>query len=172
METTDKCLKEWNATIEALGHGKQTILIRRYGTKLDGFLLYPSTSYAFKDNYLDAFQSKYRDFAENNAFPDKEGDKVSIKYYAIVEKVIEKSFHNIGSLQKNYIWTSEHVRQYLKRKKAYVWFLRVYGIKNPYLDRPKPGMIKYVKLKEKISLKDMKPVLSDSEFNKIINYIK
>ncbi len=31
METT-KCLNEWNATIEALGQGKQTILIRKYNT--------------------------------------------------------------------------------------------------------------------------------------------
>lgn len=30
MKTTHKCLKEWNATIEALGQVKQTILIRNY----------------------------------------------------------------------------------------------------------------------------------------------
>ena len=52
MEIT-KCLNEWNATIEALGQGKQTILIRKYGTTLNKFLLYPTNSYANKDDVLD-----------------------------------------------------------------------------------------------------------------------
>ena len=29
-KTITKCLNEWNATIEALGQGKQSILIRKY----------------------------------------------------------------------------------------------------------------------------------------------
>ncbi len=29
MTEISKCLNEWNATIEALGQGKQTILIRK-----------------------------------------------------------------------------------------------------------------------------------------------
>ena len=49
MKTT-KCLNEWNATIEALGNGKQSVLIRKYGTSLKGFLLYPTVSYANKDD--------------------------------------------------------------------------------------------------------------------------
>lgn len=32
MTEITKCINEWNATIEALGQGKQTILIRKYGT--------------------------------------------------------------------------------------------------------------------------------------------
>ena len=46
MEEITKCLNEWNATIEALGCGNQTILIRKYGTSLNNFLLYPTISYA------------------------------------------------------------------------------------------------------------------------------
>lgn len=41
MNTT-KCLNEWNATIEALGQGKQTILIRKYDTTLKEFLFFPT----------------------------------------------------------------------------------------------------------------------------------
>ena len=44
--------------LEALGQGKQTILIRKYGTTIDKFLLFPTVSYAFKDNYLDSFEKK------------------------------------------------------------------------------------------------------------------
>ena len=42
METITKCLNEWNATLEALGQGKQTILIRKYNTSVEKFLLYPT----------------------------------------------------------------------------------------------------------------------------------
>ncbi|MGZ7136043.1 MAG: DUF1802 family protein [Methanobacterium sp.] len=42
MKTINKCLKEWNAIIEALGQGKQSILIRYYKTYIKEFLLYPN----------------------------------------------------------------------------------------------------------------------------------
>ena len=58
MVEITKCINEWNATIEALGQGKQTILIRKYGTTLKKFLLYPTISYANKDDILDLFQDK------------------------------------------------------------------------------------------------------------------
>lgn len=168
MIATNKCLKEWNATIEALGQGKQTILIRSYGTTLKGFLLYPSVSYAKKDDYLDGFQLKYQSFVENHAFPEKEDDKFSIKYYAKVVNIVEISPSAIGRYKNKYIWTSRHVRDYLKGKKAKIWVLRVYKLNKPYFDKPTKGVIKYAKLKEEVSLKGMEPVLTDAEFNKII----
>lgn len=171
MDKISKCLKEWNATIEALGQGKQTILIRFYETTSDGFLLYPTVSYAMKDNYLEGFQSQYQPFVKDNARPVKEGDKVAIKYYAAVEKIEKKSPSRIGSLQDKYIWTSEHVKNYLKGKQANIWILRVYKLKKPYMAPPTPGAIKYANLKEEVSLEGMEPVLSDAEFNSILNEI-
>jgi len=47
MKSTHKCLKEWNATIEALGQGKQTILIRSCKTNFTEFLLYPTVVMLF-----------------------------------------------------------------------------------------------------------------------------
>jgi restriction system protein len=172
MESTNKCLKEWNATIEALGQGKQTILIRSYSTTSNGFLLYPTVSYANKDNFLEGFQPEYQSFVEENTLPDKEGDKVEIKYYATVEKIIEKSPSVISRLQKNYIWTSEHVRNYLNGKKAQVWVLRVYKLKEPYLAEPTPGAIKYANLKRGVPLKDINPILTDKEFLITFNALK
>lgn len=167
-----KCLKEWNATIEALGQGKQTILIRSYGTTLESFLLYPTVSYANKDDYLDGFQPEYQFFVEENALPVKQGNKVAIKYYATVEKIVEKTPSAIIKLQKNYIWAAEHVRNYLKGKKPQVWVLRVYQLKEPYMAEPTPGAIKYANLKEEVSLEAIEPVLNDSKFKMIINNIQ
>lgn len=166
-KSTNKCLKEWNATVEALGHGLQTILIRSYNTKVKEFLLYPSVRYTNREDFLDGFQKEYQPFVEENAFPTKKDNKIEIKYFATVENIFEINPQRIGYFHKHYIWTSEHVRSYLKGKKAQIWLLRVYKLKNPYLDQPKPGMIKFMNLSEEVSLKDMKPVLTDETFTRI-----
>jgi len=166
MDSTHKCLKEWNATIEALGQGKQTILIRNYKTNVSAFLLYPTVSYASKDNYLDSFQGKHRKFVENNSLPEKNGDKVLIKYFAKLEKIFEIPVSRIPS-DKYYIWTRDHVKSYMTAKTAFIWLLRVYKLKEPHWAEPTPGAIRYANLEEEVSLLGMEPVLSDSEFSNI-----
>ncbi|MBR3112545.1 MAG: DUF1802 family protein [Methanobrevibacter sp.] len=170
METITKCLNEWNATIEALGQGKQSILIRKYGTNVKDFLLYPTVSYALKDDYLDSFNEDYKDFAKENTYPNKKDSKIEVKYYAKVEKVIEKSSSRIGTLNDYHIWTREHVKSYLGKSKAQVWILRVYELDEPkFLERTR-GM-KYANVSEDVSLNNIKPVLSDSEFKNILKGI-
>ncbi|HML05797.1 MAG TPA: DUF1802 family protein [Methanobacterium sp.] len=171
MESINNCLKEWNATIEALGHGKQSILIRTYKTNLKEFLLYPTVSYALKDDYIDSFQMKHQSFIEENALPEKEDNKTEIKYYARLENITEKSSLRIGTLKNFYIWTPEHVKSYLKGRNAYIWALRVYRLEEPFMAKPTPGATKYANLKEEVSLKGIKPVLSDKEFKNVVKAV-
>jgi Uncharacterized protein conserved in bacteria len=168
MHKISKCLKEWNAVIEALGQGKQTILIRYYKTNINEFLLYPSISYVNKGKYLDSFQDKYKPFVNENSLPRMENDKVEIKYYATLEKIIEKSDVNIENLKDYYIWTPEHVKSYIKKNNAQIWVLRAYKLKEPYMAKKTLGMM-YITLKEDISLDGIKPVISDSKFLKIVD---
>ena len=168
MTKITKCLNEWNATIEALGQGKQTILIRKYNTSLKEFLLYPTVSYVNKDNYLESFSDK--EFAEKNTFPNKQDNKFEVKYYAKVEKIIEKSSGRIGTLNDYHIWTRDHVKSYLGNKKAYVWILRVYELENPVFSKRSRAM-RYANTFEEISLDNLKPVLSDEKFENIVNSI-
>lgn len=169
-ESITKCLNEWNATIEALGQGKQSILIRKYGTNVDDFLLFPTVSYALKDNYLDSFQEDYKDFVRENALPNKKDSKFEVKYYAKVEKVVEKSSTRIGSLNNYHIWTRDHVKSYLGNSKAQVWILRVYELESPqYLNRTRE--MRYANVDMEVKLDDLKPVLSDSEFESILKGI-
>jgi restriction system protein len=167
MQSIYKCLKEWTCTVEALGQGLQTILIRNYRTNLTEYLLYPTVSYALKDDYLDSFQKKHQSFVETNALPEKKGDKVLIRYYATLEKLIERPVSRLPN-ESNYIWTREHVREYMSGKKAYIWVLRVYKLSEPYIADPTPGAIKYANLKEEVSLEGIEPVLSDGEFSKVV----
>lgn len=88
MGEITKCINEWNATIEALGQGKQTILIRKYGTSLNEFLLYPTVSYTNKDDILDSFSDE--EFVKDNILPVDENRTYEVKYYATVEEVIDK----------------------------------------------------------------------------------
>lgn len=167
METITKCLNEWNATLEALGQGKQTILIRKYNTSVEKFLLFPTVSYAIKDNFLESFKKEDQSFAEENALPKKEGNKTEVKYFATVEKVIQKSSNRIGTLNKYHIWTNEHVKSYIGSGKGYIWVLRVYELKQPVMvDRTK-GML-YANVSEEVDLEGIKPVLSDSKFYQIV----
>ena len=166
-----KCLNEWNATVEALGQGKQTILIRKYGTNVKKFLLRPTASYALKDNFQDSFETEYKTFAGANALPKQEDGKTEIKYYAEVEDVVEKSAQRIGTLKKYHIWTSDHVKSYLNNKKAQIWILRVYKLKNSVMAENKGG-IRYCNLTGEVSLEGMGPVLDDATFLKLQKEIK
>lgn len=161
-EVITKCLNEWNSTIEALRQGKQSILIRKYSTTLNEFLLFPTVSYKLKDKYLDSFQENYKDFVRENALPNREDTRFEVKYYAKVDKIIEKSSSKIGSLNDYHIWTKNHVKSYLGNSKAQIWILRVYGLDKPqYLKRS--NGIRYANVDKEVELDNLKPVLSDKE---------
>lgn len=128
-------------------------------------------SYTLKNDVLQSFQGKYHDFVESNLLPEKKDNKVLIKYYAKVEKIIEKPVSNITS-DKNYIWTRNHVKKYIKNKKAFIWVLRIYTLEKPFWAEPTPGAIRYANLKETISLENINPVLADSTYENILNKLK
>ena len=165
MSEITKCLNEWNATLEALGQGKQTILIRKYGTTLNEFLLYPTISYANKDDVLDSFQDDCKNFVKTNLLPAGENRKYEVKYYATVEEVIEKASTRIGAFNKFHIWTRDHVKNYLGRKEAKIWILRVYKLDKPQMLKRSNGML-YANVDKPVKLEG-KPVLSDAEFDKL-----
>lgn len=170
MQKTNKCLKEWNSIVEALGQGKQSILIRRYHTTLPGFLLYPTYSYTSSNNYLNNFKDESKEFVKENSLPNKKFGRTVIKYYAKVEFVIEKSSNQISRLDKCYIWDKNHVKNYLKGKKGFVWGLRVYELKNHYLAELNRG-IRYANLNEDVKISNITPVIDNNKFSEILKQI-
>ena len=168
MATITKCLNEWNVIVEALGKGKQTILIRNYDTTLEEFLLYPTISYADNENYLNSFKLNYYDFVEKNTFPNSKGKEYEIKYYAKIEKKIKTNSRALNNFDKYHIWDKDHVNNFVRGKTPYIWVLRVYKIQNPrFLSRTR-GM-KYANVKEEVDISNLTPVLSDEEFNNILS---
>lgn len=162
-----KSLKEWNAVIEALGHGKQSLLVRKNKTLIDEFFLYPTVSYALKDDYLDHFQDRYKDFVVDNSLPLIVNNKVEIKYLAKVEEIKKVSTKKMVSLSNHYIWTTDHVKNYLDNKNGYIWLLRVYELDEPFMAYTKPQAITFGLLTKDYPTNYSKPVLNESDFNKI-----
>lgn len=167
---TDQCIKEWNATIEALGNGLQTVMIRVYPTNKEGFLLYPTWTYTLKDNYLEGFKKEYQKFVVDNS-KDSDNKIRTIKYYASCEEIIELPLNKIANLDKSFIWTKDHVKSYINQRKAFIWILRVYKLDKTTNVSLASGQI-YGKINTKIDISNLTPVLADKEFNELKKAIK
>ena len=48
---------------------------------------------------------------------------------------------------------------------------KVYKLKEPYWADPTPGAIRFANLKEEVSLKGMEPIITDSEFDNLLEKI-
>ncbi len=166
MVKITKCLNDWNATVEALGQAKQTILIRKTGTTLKKFLLYPTVSYANKDDYLDSFKESEKEFVKENTLPNAEGKSYEVKYYATVEEVFETPVSRIGKFNDYHIWTKKHVSGYFNTRNANVWLLRVYELDEPVYCTRSRGMV-FANVNKEIELDNARPVINDDDFEKL-----
>lgn len=173
MNKTNKSLKEWNAIVEALGTGLQTIIIRKNPTNAEGFLLYPTFNYALKDEYLKNFKKEFHTFVEENSLIiiDKDREIIEIKFYAKVEKVLEISPQKLRSINNYHIWNNNHVKDYLSNKKGYIWFLKIYKLKENIIVDKHRGM-RFINLKNEISLVNKVPVIGEKEYSNIRKVFK
>lgn len=165
MKSIKKCVKEWNAVIEALGHGKQIILIRKYAPSSNEFLLYPTFSYTRKNDYPDFFKEKYWKFISKYALPNQTDKLIEIKYFAKVHEVIEMPYKYLWKIDEKHLWTENHVKDYLKGKPAKIWVLRVYKLEKPHMVKKTKGML-YGNLEKGIELEGMNPIINKFEFLK------
>lgn len=170
MVKITKCLNDWNATVEALGQGKQTILIRKTGTTLKDFLLYPTVSYANQDDYLDSFKESEKEFVKENTLPNADDKAYEVKYYAKVEDVFEIPVSRIGKFNNYHIWTKKHVSGYFNTRNANVWLLRVYELDEPQFLKRSRGMV-FANVDKEVDVTNVTPVLGDKEFSKLKNEI-
>lgn len=171
MNRIKNCTKEWNATVEALGQGIQTILIRTYPTHHKKLLLCPTFTYTLKDDYFNKFKREYLNFVKENSIRNTQDNKMEIKYYIEIEKIIELPNEKLEMMDEFYIWTTEHVKSYLKFKNPYIWILRVHELPKNYLLNRRRGM-RFSILETEIPLEYIKPVIDDNEFSEINNKIE
>lgn len=161
-----RSLKEWNAVIEALGHGEQFIIIRKYLPTTDEFFLYPTFTYARDDNYLEKFKKNYWEFVEKFAYPQRKNNKTEVKYYAKIKKVITIPSIKLKKINKYHIWNLKHIKEYLKNKNANVWLLSVYKLEKPLMLDFNRSML-YTKLKRPINVDFAQPILDKKTYLKL-----
>ena len=164
MIKVNRFLKEWNAVVEALVQGYQTILIRKYGTNMKKFLMYPTTGYLVHDDFLKSFQGKYHEFVTKNSAPEIKEDQIKIKYFTKVEKIIQ--YNDSNNLDKYSIWTQEHINNYLNNDPAIIWVMRVYKLKKHLTTESAMG-IRYSKTNHTLKTNELKPIIDDKKFLKI-----
>lgn len=173
--STNICLKEWSAVVEALGNGTQAVAIHGFAPKHNEVILYPTFNFYNSniDKLNEKFQAPYLDMVKQSGSETtrrgKEELLVDLKYWAKVE-----DYYGIDdlavwkALEPYYIWTSQHVVDYAKSKGGgiYLWVLRVYKLpKTEVIGRwNMGGPPDYYRHHEAISTASSKPALSDDDF--------
>jgi len=162
--------------VEAIGHGKQAILLRKYAPAQREFFLYPTYEFARKKGHLQRFQIEYHELVKETV-SSKEPKKTEIKYYAsvsVVHHIEEPDLPTLGNMSSMYIWTPEHVLEYFSEAgEAFVWILKVYQLPHavmiPDLGR---GAITYANLRESIPTQGAFPVVTDQALQRLEEQIE
>lgn len=181
-KTVASMFKEVCSTVEALGQGVQTIVIRNQNTKKeDPFLLCPTSRFKTKRQDSEVIQAEFLDFYRENRDPVLDEDNRRLfKYYAYCEEVlpIHKNEIDLKFFGDFSIWTDVHLDDYCKDE-FFVWILRVYKFEEPFYQSPRKGIIfGSLNSDDEEYLKGLnndfigRPVLSDKEFDKAYSDLK
>lgn len=183
--STQIALKDWAVTIEALGSGKQILLMRKGGIReetrhfelqSDEFFLYPAYEHQKEELLKPEFQGEV---AKTLQYWSKDDQTTTIKYYAKlyedIEVMDEDALHRIAP---THIWTDQFATERLKWKKKlplHLLLVRVYQLDQPVEVeiRPEYNSCKsWHSLPDDLSSLSAKPVLSDEKFMAQVNKVK
>lgn len=168
-------VKEWAAVVEALGTGKQTLMIRSYACRYPQFLLYPTFNYYTSNVRTETLDEKFKpDFRE---LAHKAGEKVAnrakdhfvdIDYWAELDEIVPLEIDSpLSSLNSQFIWSLDHVEQYRAStsRSLCVWLIRVYKFpKTQVLGRLGSGVPNYYRHPSELSTNGSEPVLSEDQY--------
>jgi hypothetical protein len=127
--------KEWSYIVEALGKGKQNIILRKGGISEDDFTLKSNKFLLFPTLYHQAhsfIKPEWLDKLDGNLY--QQDDKVEIKYYAEVadSKVIADK-NILDKLYPYHAWTKEIIEERFERwhKNIQLLIVQVYQLHKP-----------------------------------------
>jgi restriction system protein len=163
-----KAVKEWAAVIEALGQGKQTLLIRTSPPPVNEFMLYPTLG---RGQTLKPEYDALRQAADRLIKPDQ----VHIEYFCRVTDTLRISLEKCLRLDKYFVWSSEHVEKYLTQGRggtACVWLVRAFKLPSVLvIPRTVGGNLSWYNHKEDVSTAGAVPVLNESDFGQTTKVI-
>jgi hypothetical protein len=182
---TTIALRDWAVTVEALGAGKQILLMRKGGiheetrhfeVQSDQFFLYPAYEHQKEELLKPEFQGEIAKTLEGWSPEQK---MTTVKYYAKlyedVEVMDEEALHR---LYPHHIWTNNFASERLKWKKKlplHLLLVRVYKLNTPVeieIREEYTGCKSWLKLPDHLQGLSAEPVLSDDEFSAEVQKIK
>lgn len=171
------CVRDWGPVVDAIGAGKQTILIRKAKPAHDDLLLLRTYTFTNERDFLSKhFQREFHEFVREGV-EDRDSRRSSVNLFVRVCKVIHVDSTQLQILRRiedSYIWTADHVVQHFQEeggRDAFVWILRAYSLPNHAVAVPRGPMV-YYHLETPILLKEMRPVIAETEFAKLLNHIE
>ncbi len=130
--------KEWSYIVEALGTGKQNIIIRKGGIHEEGsdfeirtkkFLLFPTLFHQAKD----LVKSDWFEGFDPDKF-HKEQDKVRVEYFAeIADSRIITEWDMLVKLYPFHAWSEGIIKERFERweKRAHLLIVQIYKLNEP-----------------------------------------
>jgi hypothetical protein len=169
-------LKEWAVVVQALGTGRQTVLLRKGGvherhghfaTEPTEFFLFPTYVHQMAQGVVSAAAADLQAVMESR----RAEDQLVISYYATVEDLVWLDTQGrLAALADLHCWTPETVRQrfaYGTKAGLHLFVLRIYRLPQPHilpLLKRYGGCRSWVDLAESLSTAGATPVLSDATF--------
>lgn len=186
MQTsTTIALKDWAVTVEALGAGKQILLMRKGGIReetrhfevqSEQFFLYPAYEHQKEELLKPEYQGE---IAKTLVGWSPEQKTTQIKYFAQlyedIEVMDEEALHR---LYPHHIWTNNFASERLKWKKKlplHLLLVRVYKLEQPVeveIREEYLGCKSWHQLPENVNHLPAYPVLTDEEFQAEVRKIK
>lgn len=176
-------LKEWSVTVDAIGRGEQTVLLRKGGIREDGrhfkiehdqFFLYPGH---FHEGEA-LLKPEKRDLL-NGTHPDDFNDMVTLSVFAEIEEVIEvASEEQVRALEPFHIWSDKFAAKRFNWKPRHplnLIILRAHVLQQPQALMVMPeygGCRSWVTFVEDYPVGVTSPAMPDRRFKAQVNAIK
>lgn len=178
-------LKDWAVAVEALGGGKQILIMRKGGiaeetrhftVQSDRFFLYPAFEHQKEELLKPEFQGEIE---KTRSLWSPDQQTTTIKYFAVLHEDIEvMEEEDLVRLSPHHIWTDRFATERLKWKKKlplHVLLLRVYQLEEPKeipIRQEYRGCKSWHQMPVELSELKGTPVLSDAEFAAEVDAIK
>lgn len=175
--------KEWAVVCQALGGGRQSLILRKGGIVEEGgefrpdhpeFLLFPTFSHQSPDSVIPDAESLLRAVAGE----EPEAGEVVLRHYAVVADALRiGSLAAVLRLRGQHIWSDEVVEERFHRWRDSIFALvvRVYRLPRLVrlpLEEDYTGCKSWVELTHDVSVEGSSPVLTDDEFSRSQNAIR
>jgi hypothetical protein len=165
--------KEWAVICEALGAGRQSLILRKGGIHEGraGFRVEHPEFWLFPTNFhqaVDDLSSDYRDLWEVVRQNLPTAAAIPLRFYAVVEQTMEIADANIlPKLQGLHGWSEGVIRErfHYKRPGLFALFVRIFELPDVILVENSPqfaGCRSWVELPDALPTTRLRPVLSDA----------